>query len=153
MSGWIAGVVDRRRAVVVAAALVAFAAAPGLLRLESDNSPAVYQPRDSAAAQRLRDFAARFGADEGVRLVVAGDTLWTAAGLAELARLERQAAALPGVLRASSVVRRHAAELESFPPADPAAWRATLAADPFDRGMGWIAADGAAASVLVETSS
>jgi len=152
LAGWFARVVDRRRAVVGVALVVALAAAPGLLRLRTDNSPAVYQPRDTPAAARFAAFTARFGAADAVRLVVDGPGLWSAEGLAALAALERDAAALPGVRRASSIVRRHASELPRFPPDDPRAWRDALVADPFDRGMGWIAPDGAAVSVLVETA-
>jgi uncharacterized protein len=150
MSRWIGALVDRRRAVLLLAALVALALVPGALRLESDNSPAVYHPRTGAEAERYRAFVARFGAADGVRLVVAGERLWSGEGLAALAALEERAAALPGVVSASSIVRRHRAELGEFPPDDPLAWRAELLADPFDRGMGWLARDGSAASVLVE---
>lgn len=150
LAGWIARVVDRRRAVGAVALVVAAAAAPGISRLAIDNSPAVYQPRGTPEAARLAAFTDRFGAAEGVRVVVEGPALWSAEGLAALARLERDAAVLPGVRRASSIVRRHAAELPTFPPDDPLAWRDTLLVDPFDRGMGWIAPDGGAVSLLVE---
>ena len=151
MRALVALAVDHPRRVLALAALVALAAALGLPRLASDNSPAVYQPRGTPEAARHAAFGERFGAAEGVRLLVEGPRLWSAAGLAELARLEAAAAALDGVERASSIVSRHAAELPVFPPEDPAAWRDELVGDRFDRGMGWISADGAAASVLVET--
>jgi predicted RND superfamily exporter protein len=152
VSALVAWAIDRRRLVVALAALAALAALPGVARLESDNSPAVYLTEGTPEAARHAAFRGRFGGGDGVRLVVTGPALWSPDGLAELARLEAAAAALPGVERASSIVRRHAAELPEFPPADPAAWRDALVHDPFDRGMGWISADGAAASVLVETA-
>ena len=106
---------------------------------------------------RYREHVARFGPDEGLRLVVEGPALWTREGLAWLDRAEREAAGLAGVRSASSLAAHHRAELggaSELAPVDPAALRARVVANRLDRAMGWIAGeDGGAASVLVETEA
>jgi predicted RND superfamily exporter protein len=142
-------VIRRRRLVVAGFALAALAAAAGLPRLERDNSAAVYAERGTDRAARFERFVARFGRDQAVRIVIEGERLWSAAGLLELERLERAAAALDGVASSASLVRHHAAD-GPFPPADVEAFRARATANELDRALGWVGAGGRAASVLVE---
>jgi uncharacterized protein len=136
----------RRRLVVAAAFTVALAAAPGILRLELDNSPQGFLVDDGRELTRHRELVAVFGRDTAVRVVVSGDALWTRRGLAWLADLEQRLGELPGVLAAAGPARRRAG---AWPPADPAAWRAEIAADVVARGAGWVSADGSLATVVV----
>ncbi len=120
-----------------------------------DNSPPVWFLSGSPEVATYRTFVSRFGADEGYRIALEGPGVWTREGLAYLARLEREAGALPGVVEVSSVVRHHAAQFDRFPPPDLDAFRAEVAGNPLDRAMGWVAAgpnaDRPALSLLVET--
>lgn len=150
MSGALERTVARRRAVVAGFALAALAAAAGLPRLATDNSPAVYAPRGTAAAARFARFTATFGDETVARIVIEGGALWSAEGLAELARLERAAAALPGVRAASWFGSRRALPASDSAPAELERLRREVVADRFARALGWIAADGRAASVLVD---
>jgi predicted RND superfamily exporter protein len=143
--------VARRRAVLVTAALVWLGAVAGLPRLGSDNSPEVWFLEGAPEVASYRRFVAAFGSDHGVRVALEGERLWSAEGLAFLDRLERRAAELPGVTGVSSLVAHHRADFASFPPDDLAAFRASVAADPLDRAMGWVGDGGRVASLLVET--
>ncbi len=149
---WTAGVLVRRRPVLGAAALLLAILAPGALRLETDNSPPVWFLAGSPEVEHHRAFVERFGSDEGFRIVLDGAALWTPAGLARLARIEHEVAALAGVVDVASLVRAHGPDFERFPPDDPAALRELALASPLDRAMGWVSADGTAASLLVTTA-
>jgi uncharacterized protein len=139
----------RRRSVVAAVFAVALAAAPGILRLELDNSPQGFLVDDDREVTRHRELVAVFGRDTAVRVVVSGDALWTRRGLAWLAELEERLEELPGVLGAAGLARREAAAAGAWPPAVPAALRAEIAADVVARGAGWVSADGSLATVVV----
>jgi len=151
MSGFAASVVVRRRAWLLVWSAVALALAPGIARLEVDNSPQVYFLERSSEVARYRAFVARFGLEEGVRLVASGDGLWTAAGLAWLEGAERALAALPGVVRAAGPVTHHARFLGEPAAADPEGFRARLLANPLDRALGFVADGGRAVTALAET--
>ena len=144
-------VVARRRLWLALWGAAALALAPGLARLGIDNSPRVFFLERSAAVASYREFVARFGPEEGARLVVTGDALWTPAGLAYLERAEREAAALPGVRTAAGLVTHHRRFLAEPPSAEPEAFRARVLANPLDRAMGFVADSGRAATLLVET--
>jgi len=148
MTSTLAGVVVHRRAVAAAFALVAALAAPGLLRLEVDNSPRVYLPKDGPQAMTLAAYEARFPGAGIERLIVRGEGLWTAPGLAALERATRWAHDLPDVDAATSLTDLDA--VAALRDVDPAAARAAALADPLARGLGWVSADGRAASVVVE---
>ena len=151
MTRFARSVVASRRLWLALWAAATLALAPGLARLEVDNSPSVYFLERSPDVERYRAFVERFGAEEGVRLVVAGDALWTPAGLDWLERAERAVAALPGVVRAAGPVTHHARFLGAPPSADPEGFRARLLANPLDRALGFVAGDGRAATLLAET--
>lgn len=143
----------RRRAVLALYAVGFVALVAGAARLETDNSPEVYFLAGSAEVARYREHLERFGPDEGFRLVLEGPALWTADGLRRLAALESAAAALADVRSASSLLAHHRPTMAEFPPvaaADLEALRARVLANRLDRAMGWVSADGRAASVLVE---
>lgn len=148
---WVAALLDRRRAVLVAAALLLAVVAPGALRLETDNSPPVWFVEADDDVEHWRQFQRQFGTDDGLRVVLEGDSIWTAAGLSRLARIEREAAQLSGVVDAASLVRHHRPDLERFPPDDLHGFRARVLANPLDRAVGWTTADGGAVSVVVGT--
>ncbi|HSL85244.1 MAG TPA: MMPL family transporter [Thermoanaerobaculia bacterium] len=146
-------VVRRRRWLVAAFALVTAACVPGLLRLSIDNSPEAFFVRDAEALQRLQRLEIDYGRDRGVRLVVAGEGLWTREGLARLAELEA-AAGDPrrvggGVYGAAGPVRHHRWHLPAWPPADPEAFRAMAAGDAVDRNAGWVGREGEVVTVWV----
>lgn len=144
-------VVARRRLWLALWALATLALAPGIARLGVDNSPRVYFLERAAAVETYHAFVARFGAEEGARLVASGDGLWTPAGLDWLERVEREAAALPGVRRAAGPVTHHRRFLDAAPSADPAGFRARLLGNALDRHLGFVAGDGRAATLLVES--
>lgn len=146
LTAWIDGVLARRRLVLGAALVLALAAAPGLARLETDNSARRFLLRGSPAVARYAEFVAEFGGDELVRVVARGPGLWTPAGLAWLRRLEQEAAELAGV-RAASGLPSHAGE--AWPPADTEAFRAQALEDPLARALGWIDATGDVATLTV----
>ena len=131
-------------------ALLVVAMAPGVARLESDNSPAVFFLADSPDLVRYREFVTRFGTGYGARIVVSGDRLFSAAGLDFLDRLERATAELDGVRSVSGPVGHHRAQIPVFPPADPQSFRALLLANPLDRAAGFVSSSGAEASILIE---
>lgn len=148
-----AGPVERllrhRRAVIAAYALFAAAMAPGVTRLTLDNSAEAFFVRDAVSLERYRRFEHDFGRDRALRVAIRGPGLWSREGLEWAGRVEREAAALPGVLGAAGLRQRHAPEGAEWPPADPAALRRAAVADPLDRNAGWIARDGSTITVLV----
>lgn len=141
----------RRRTWLGFWAAVALALAPGVARLDSDNSAEVFFLAGSPDVARYHDFLARFGSDEGARLAVAGPGLWTSAGIEYLQAVERRAAGLAGV---EAVVgpfgRVRGADASG---SDPEALRARLLASRLDRALGLVDADGALVTVLVQTAS
>jgi predicted RND superfamily exporter protein len=151
--GLVDRLVVRRRAVLAVAAVVALAALSGLPRLGSNNSPEVWFLEKSPEVETYRRFVERFGSDHGARVALDGEQLWSAEGLGFLAAVERRAAALSGVTGVSSIAAHHGPDTEEFPPADLAALRAAVVADPLDRAMGWVGDGGRVASVLVETGA
>jgi len=135
---------------VIAAFVVVMAgAAPGLTRLTIDNSPEGFFVHDALALQHFDDLEHAFSRDRGVRIVLSGPGLWTGPGLAWLRELEEGAQALQGVIGAAGPYRHHQWHLPSWPPPDPGAFGAMVAADPVDRATGWVSADGSTATVLV----
>lgn len=142
-------VLHRRRAVLAAWVLLVAAAASGLPRLVVDNSVAGFFARDVEALARYRDFRRLFGRDRALRVALSGPGLWTAEGLAWVARLETELTALPGVLGAAGLYSHHRWDQPDWPPSDPRALREEAIADPLDRGAGWVSADGEVVGVLV----
>ena len=143
----LATLLARRRLVLAVAALLVLAALPGVVRLESDNSPAVFYLAGTPELARYRAMLADFGSDEGVRLVVEGPGLWTRPGLAWLGELERRVAALPGVEAVAGLATRHGRD--GWPPEDPGALREVARADRLDRAFGWIDERGEVVTTLV----
>ncbi|MDH3525755.1 MAG: hypothetical protein OES32_19465, partial [Acidobacteriota bacterium] len=94
------GALRRPGRLLAAALLLVGVAAPGLTRLEVDNSPRAFLVRDGRLLRSLDDLRRLFGGGPALRLAWSGDGLWTAAGLAWLERATREAAAVPGVVAA-----------------------------------------------------
>ena len=134
---------DHPRRVLFVAALVALVSVPGLLRLESDNTPHVFYRGGSAEGREYARFRERFGADEALRLVLRGPALATPDGLRFIGELEREAAHLPGVQAVGGL----ASASPSWPPSVDEQ-RAFLA-DPLWRELGIAAEDGELISVLL----
>jgi len=151
LDGWIVAVLARRRGWLALWGALALALAPGVARLETDNSAEVFFLAGSPHVVRYHDFLARFGSDEGARLAAAGEGLWTPAGVEYLESVERRAATLPGVESVVGPVGRARGDGGAL--ADPTALRQRLLDSPLDRALGLIAADGALATTLVQTAS
>ncbi|MCB1009127.1 MAG: MMPL family transporter [Acidobacteria bacterium] len=145
LDAWIVVVLARRRLWLALWGAVALALAPGVARLESDNSAEVFFLAGSPHVARYHELLARFGSDEGARLAVGGPGLWTPAGIDYLRTVERRARELPGVESVVGPARRGGGEEE------PAALRERLLASPLDRALGLVDADGGLATLLVQT--
>jgi len=145
-------IVRRRWWVIAVFTILVAAAAPGTLRLETDNSPESFFAENHAERARFDQLEHDFGRDRGVRLVLEGDGLWTRRGLAWLAALEAGAAVTGGgpggVYGAAGPVRYHRPHLAVWPPDDPLAFRRLLLADPVDRNSGWIGRNGEPVTVI-----
>jgi len=143
--------VDHPRRMVVTALLVVALLLPGVLRLRSDNSTAVFEPRHGAAAERYRAFTARFGEGQALRLVVTGPALWSREGLAALADLAATAAKVQDVVHVASILDLDGAWRDD--PDAPQALQRLALTDPLARGLGLVGKAGDASSLLVETPS
>jgi predicted RND superfamily exporter protein len=143
----------RRRTVLAVSLAAAAALGPGALRLETDNSPPVWFVEDAPEVDAYRRLVARFGSDEGYRLAFEGPALGSPAGLAFLERLEADLAALPGVRATSSALTHHRPEMAAPAAEDPAGFRRRIEGNALDRAAGWVGADGAALSLLIETDA
>lgn len=145
LSGW------RRGLILALAAAGALALLPGLLRLQTDNSPQIFFVEGSPGVQEYQRFRDRFGSDKVVRLVVSGDDLWTASGLSWLRILETEVGDVEGV-QAASGVYGHAARgprgAPEWPPGNPEAFRQRVVSDPLSRNLGWVSDDGDTVTIL-----
>jgi uncharacterized protein len=149
---------DRRRAVLGLWALLAAAALPGLLRLETDNSPPVYFVDGSPSLARYEELRAAFGGGQQVRLVVSGEGLWSDRGLAWLGELEERAGRAPHAAAVLGLAGHHRSlgrlggggeDAAAWPPPDPLAFRRRAVANALDRNLGMIGPRGDVATVLV----
>ncbi len=142
-------VLARRRLVLAAAALLVLAALPGLLRLRTDNSAAVYFQRHDPAVGRYRAVRAAFGSDVSLRIALRGPALWRADGAGYLASLERAVSRVEGVEAVVGVAGRHP-ELAELAELGGVALRAAALADPLDRQLGLVDGAGEMTTILVE---
>jgi len=142
-------IVNHRRLVSLLFLVLAVSLAPGLLRLHLDNAPEAFFVRDHEALESYRDFEFHFGRNRMLRIAVQGEGVWQAAGLEWLGRLEREAAALQGVLGVAGLYGHHGWRFADWPPVDPLEFRQQVLADPLDRQAGWISQDGSVVSILV----
>jgi len=138
-----------RRLVIIFHFLVALAMVPGILQLESDNSPGVFFTRDAVQLQHYRRFRREFGGGKAVRIALSGSKLWTHQGLAWLGELEDKAASLPGVETAVGLAAYNRWLLLEWPPPDPAAFREQVLGNGLGPGAGWVSADGEIITLLV----
>ncbi len=150
---WVAAVLPRRRLWLGIWALAALALAPGVTRLERDNSPEAFFLAGSPDVERYHEFVARYGREEGVRLAVAGEALWTRAGLEYLARVEHEAAQLAGVRAVVGPFGRHRGAFPDPATTEPLELRARLRDSALDRSLGLVAANGELATVLLQTEA
>lgn len=142
----------RRGAILVAWALLAAAALPGVARLETDNSPQVFFVQGSPSLARYQELEAAFGTSEQVRLAAWGDGLWTRAGLAWLGEVERRATEAPWVSGAIGLAGHRRSLGLPWPPEDPEAFRRRARENVLDRNLGLVggsARTGEVATVLV----
>jgi predicted RND superfamily exporter protein len=138
-----------RRLVIIFHFIVALAMLPGILQLESDNSPGVFFTRDAVQLQRYQRFRQEFGGGKAVRIALGGSKLWTHQGLAWLGELEEHAASLPGVETAVGLATYHRWLLLEWPPPDPAAFRDQVLENGLGPGAGWVSTDGETITLLV----
>ncbi len=150
MIAFIAGVLAHRRTVQALFAVLVVAMLPGVARLETDNSAEVFFLAGSSDLARYKAFVDRFGPDAGLRIVLSGERLFSAEGLAFLARLEEESARIDGVRSASGPVGHHRSRLPQFPPAEPAEFRLLLLGNALDRAAGFVTATGNEVSILLE---
>lgn len=122
---------------------------PGILQLESDNSPRVFFTRDAAQLKRYQQFRQEFGGGKAVRVALSGSKLWTQQGLAWLGELEERASSFPGVEAAIGLAAYHRWLLLEWPPPDPADFRAQVLEKGIDLGAGWVSPDGETITLLV----
>ena len=138
-----------RKALGVALSLLVFLLLlPGLLRLRSDNSPAVYFVSGSPAVAAYAEHRRLFPGGESLRLVLRGDGVFSRDGLRYLDELGRELGALPGVAHVSSLAVHH--ERGGWPPRDPAAFRQRVLTNQLDRAAGFVAEDPRLTTVLIE---
>ena len=144
------------RLVLWIAALATVVLLPGLLKLETDNSPEIFFVEGSPSLAVYDDFRQRFGSDQAVRLVFREDegpaeALWLPETLAWLAELEAEVAGLPGIHQVAGVAARRgwAGPARDKTAPDPEAARRAVLADPLDRGLGLVGREGDVLSVLV----
>ena len=128
------------------------ACVPGLMRLESDNSPSAFLERESSALATYQHFRLQFGGDNFVRVVLRSDRA-DDPGL--FRRMERAAETLGGLQGISGVhsVIDHYAALGEWPPYDAAWFARQVRQNPLDRAMGWRSKDGRRWSLLVQIAS
>jgi predicted RND superfamily exporter protein len=139
----------RRRLAVVLHAVLALAMLPGILRLETDNSPEIFFARDAAAMQQYSRFRRDFGGGRAVRIALGGHGLWTPAGLDWLGRLEKQAAALPGVETAVGLAALYRWHMLEWPPPKPELFRSELLDRDLEFFSGLVSPDGNTVTMLV----
>ncbi len=137
-----------RRVVLTFLTLLVLTMLPGLLQLETDNSPKVFFVEDSEGLRQYDEHRRIFGSDVTLRLLIEGPRLWSPESLVWMAEIERQIAELPGVLQVSSLHGHH--RRFGWPPEDIDAFRSSAAGNSLDRGAGWISADGHLVTLLVQ---
>lgn len=142
-------VIRRRLGVIACWVAAALLSAPGLWRLENDNSPEAYFVDDALALEQYRRASEVFGDFEGLRLVVSGPGVWTSEGLGWLARIEIEAPLLRGVVKAAGLYGHHRQSASGWPPVAPTALREAARADSLDRNAGWISGDGGTVTLLL----
>lgn len=133
---------------LVVALALAVLALPGFVRLESDNSPSVFFVRGSESVERFHRFADSFDSDETLRVVLEGPGLWTPEAVRWWGSLEDRIAEVPGVVRVTGLHEHY--RRFGWPPADVDAFRQQALANPLDRGVGSISADGSIVTILVQ---
>lgn len=139
---------ERKAVLVVAASLLALGLLPGLLKLRSDNSPAVFFVKDSPAVANYAEHRRLFPGGESLRLVLRGDAALGSSALRYLGDLSREAAAVEGVAHVSSLAVHH--DRVGWPPRDIEAFRERVLENKLDRAAGFVSADGRTTTVLVE---
>lgn len=128
--------------------LLSLGLVPGLLQLETDNSPDVFFVDASALLDSYEEHRRTFGSDITLRLVVEGPRLWQKTTLAWLSELETQVSRLPGVLRVAGLPSHY--RRFGWPPGQPDELRERAVANTLDRGAGWISANGRVTTLLVQ---
>ena len=142
---------QHRRVVLTILTLLALAMLPGLLQLETDNSPQVFFVEDSEGVRKYQEHRRVFGSDVTLRLVIEGPQLWSSESLVWMAEIEQRVAELPGVLQVSGLYSHH--RRFGWPPENIESFRAAAINNSLDRGAGWISAGGNLVTLLIQIES
>lgn len=146
-SFWLRALGHRRRYLFVAG-LMALLLVPGLLQLESDNSPEVFFLRESPSQVTFAEHRRLFPGGESLRLVLRGEAALERDGLRFLDELGREVEQLPGVRSVASLAFHH--DRGNWPPRDLAAFRERVLANRLDLAAGFVGGGGRTTTLLVE---
>lgn len=146
-SFWLRTFVHRRRYLFFAG-LLALLLLPGLLRLESDNSPEVFFLRESPSLFSLNEHRRLFPGGESLRLVLRGELALEREGLRFLDELGRELEQLPGVRSVASLAFHH--DRGNWPPRDLAAFRERVLTNRLDLAAGFVGGEGNTTTLLLE---
>lgn len=132
--------------------IVTLSCAPGLLKLQNDNSPNIFFSRDAGALATFHQFQSDFGGGQAVRVALSGSGIWTPRGLAWIADLEDHISVLPGVESTYGLARQYRWMLLNWPPRDPVKFRREVMKQGNDMASGLVSANGDVVSMLVVLS-
>ena len=141
----------RRRGWIAFFLLLAALCAPGLLQLETNNSPEAFFVRGSKAVDRYQEFQQTFGSDHALRILVEGSGLWTREGFRRLADFEEKLVEVHGIARVVGLRLPHSRG--AWPPEDPEIFRKSALDDVLYRSLGLIDRDGSRVAILVMLES
>ena len=139
----------RRLLVVVVHVAAALAMLPGMLQIETDNSPDIFFDRDAGALHQYEKFREDFGGGQSLRVALSGHGLWTRRGLAWLGQLEKQTIALPGVQTAVGLAAFYRWHMLEWPPPKPTIFRSQLVEKDLEFFSGLVSPDGNTITMLV----
>lgn len=145
---WLAALFVHRRTALIALFLVAVGLAPGLLRLESDNSPEIFFVDGSPRLEDYGELRRLFPGDQALRIVLRGPRVFERDGLQYLGHLEKDLGRLTGVAAVSGLPTHY--QRVGWPPREAHSFRHQAAENRLDRQAGWISASAQAASLLIE---
>ena len=142
-TAWIVSGVLRNRRRAAAIHLVVFLAAlAGSFLLRQDNSPPVFFHQDAESLKTFDDMSRDFPGGSEILVMLEGDTLWTASGLAWVASLEDDIDTWPGVMSVTGPLTLHRRVLPYWPPEDITGLRSRVMEADAGLNVGRITSDG-----------
>lgn len=149
MTLWLETLIRHRRLVIAATLGVVLALAPGLLRIQVDNSPAAFFLDDAELLGRYAAFQRDFGGDQLVRVVARGPSVWTGTGLAWQDELETRLRGIFSVGPTAGLASLHRWHLPEWPPPDPVDFRRSVLSDPIHRNASLVSESGDTTAIIV----